>query len=89
MAAITSVTVAYQSPDVSERLVVYAIRKVTSGDTFDTTTLFSSVTYAALVPVTRAGLTPSTSISGTVVTMTATGLANDGVYLVIFGEGPQ
>jgi len=89
MALIPNATIVYQSPDVDDRFVAYAIRNVTTGDTFDTSTLFSKIFFAVFLPATDRALLASATFVGTLVTFNAIGLAGDGGFLVILGEGPQ
>jgi hypothetical protein len=68
---------------VSDRIVLYALRKVTTGDTFDLAPDFSVPKQAIMLGTTVNGSATS-SVSGTVVTMPA-GLANDAAMLLVWG----
>jgi len=71
----------------SDRVVLYALRKVSAGDTVDTgpsgLTDFSAPKQAFAMGTTVAG-TASVAIAGTVLTMPA-GLANDAGYMLVWG----
>lgn len=88
MALISSgITVVAAEGGPSEPVMVFRISGVNTGDTVDLKGYFASVKNATFIP---SGLDFSTvgtaSISGTIVTMTLTGLTNDHVYLMAVGE---
>lgn len=101
MAAITSVTVLYTNDGAfGVRTAVFAVRKVTTGDTLDVSVLgnmqgnplavFSAVYSAAHVTVTnraQAGAAPG--IGGTVLTFNEASLASDGLVVTVVGQAPQ
>jgi hypothetical protein len=95
MAAIISASVLYQNTDSAERVVLLAVRRVTTGDTLDLSlvslgSLFSALySVATVVPSNRAQAAGAPTISGTVVTFAQAGLANDAVLLLIAGVAPQ
>ena len=67
----------------SDRTALFALRKVTAGDTIDLATDFSVVKQAVMIGTTVNG-SATASVSGTVVTMPA-GLSNDAAYLLVWG----
>jgi hypothetical protein len=67
----------------SDLLAVYALRKVSTGDTFDLQADFSSPRQAFLIGTTVIGQEPCT-IAGTVVTVPS-GLINDAGWMMVWG----
>lgn len=84
MAAITLATVVYESGS-AERVVLYAIRNVTTNDTLDVGAEFSAPKQAIFLGTTT-GVKGLGTIAGTVVTIPAGTLANDAGYLLVFGS---
>jgi hypothetical protein len=71
----------------SHRVAVYRALGVNSGDTIDVGPDFKKVTAAVAVQLTSqlADFVLSTSITGTVITITGAGLAMDSVTVVVVG----
>lgn len=91
MATITSALTLAQAGDPTYRWAVIAIRNVTTGDTIDVSsvpsTLFSTVFGAVFVASTNRTQTVTvSSIAGTVITISTTGLSKDGGLLFVAGE---
>lgn len=83
MAALTSQNVVQVfSNGLSDRIVLYALRDITSGDTY-TMPEFTAAKQAVAMGTTVAGV-ETCSISGTTVTMPA-GLSADAGYLLVWG----
>jgi hypothetical protein len=72
----------YRSGD-ADRIALYAVRNVTSGDTADFATDFSVVKRATVVGATASG-SGNCSVAGTVVTIPAA-LAADAAWLTVYG----
>jgi hypothetical protein len=68
----------------SDRIVLYALRKISTGDTFDTSPDFLVARQAIAVGTTVVGQSAVVISGGTVVTMPA-GLASDAGYLLVWG----
>lgn len=88
MAAVQTAQV-YVSADegAAERIVLYRIRNVTSGDTFDVSGKFARVTAASFITAgSRSDVVTAAGVAGTVLTLTLAGLANDTVYCLVKGE---
>ena len=68
----------------SDRMVLYALRKVTTGDTFDTAPDFLVARQAIAVGTTVVGQSAVVISANTVVTMPA-GLTNDAGYMLVWG----
>jgi len=68
----------------SERTVLYALRRVTAGDTADLSTDFNPPLRGALVGTTLAGAVVVASIAANTVTIPA-GPSNDAGYLLVYG----
>ena len=84
MAVLTGTNVVKVYTDgVSDRVVLYALRKVTTGDTYDLSSDFLVPKQAVMLGTTVNGSATST-IAGTVVTMPA-GLSNDAAMLLAWG----
>jgi hypothetical protein len=79
----TSNVVQVYTDGVSDRVVLFALRKVTTGDTYDLSPFFSVPKQAIMLGTTVNGSATS-SVAGTVVTMPA-GLANDAAMLLVWG----
>ena len=91
MAAITTALTLAQGGDPTYRWAVIAIRNVTTGDTIDVSVvpsaLFTKVFGAIFIASTLRTQVPVVStIAGTVVTVSTTGLAGDGGNLYLAGE---
>lgn len=85
MATLTSSNIARQFIDgLTDRTALYAMRKVTSGDTIDLSSDFSVVKQAVILGTTVAGSEAVSTISGTVVTIPA-GLSNDAGWMLVWG----
>lgn len=84
MAFIDRATVVYSNGN-AERTALYAIRNVTTGDTLDAVGEFS-VPKQAIFLGTTVGQKGVCTISGTVVTVSTTGLAGDAGYLLVYGS---
>jgi hypothetical protein len=84
MAVLTNVQVAgvYYN-GASDQVALYALRKVTTGDTYDLSADFSSPRQAFIIGTTVLGEEQCT-INGTVVTMPS-GLNNDAGWLLVWG----
>lgn len=67
----------------SDRVVLYALRNVTTGDTADLVDQFTLLKRAVLLGTTVAGAT-SAAVAGTVVTIPS-GVAGDAGYLLAWG----
>lgn len=67
----------------ADRIVLYAVRNVTTADTFDVSVDFSRAIRAMAVGATVAGATAVT-VSGTVVTIPS-GLAGDAAWILVYG----
>jgi len=67
----------------ADRVALYALRKVTTGDTIDLTNDFMVCKQAAVVAATAAD-SQAAACSGVSVTMPA-GLANDAGYMIVWG----
>jgi len=67
----------------SDRVALFALRNVTSGDTADLSEQFTILKRAFIMGTTVAGQTTA-SVSGTTATMPS-GLANDAGYLLAYG----
>lgn len=84
MAVLTEQRVVRQwSSGDAEKTAVYALRRVTSGDTIDLAADFSELKRAVAVGTTVAGQAV-VNVAGTVATMPA-GLANDAGFLLVYG----
>lgn len=70
--------------DAPDRFGVFALLNFSSGDTVDVAPWFSSVKLA-VVFATTAGKAGVGTSAGTVVTLTPTGMTNEGGYLVVYG----
>jgi hypothetical protein len=68
----------------SDCIVLYALRKVSSADTFDVGADFSSPKLAHVLGTTVLGQASVVTITGTVVTLPA-GLASDAGYMLVWG----
>ena len=68
----------------ADRMVLYALRKVSTGDTFDTSADFLVARQAIAVGTTVVGQAPVVISASTVVTMPA-GLTNDAGYMLVWG----
>jgi hypothetical protein len=68
----------------SDCIVLYALRKVSSGDTFDCGADFSSPKLAHCTGTTVLGQASVVTITGTVITLPA-GLTNDAGYMLVWG----
>jgi hypothetical protein len=79
----TSNVVQVYASGVSDRVVLYALRKVTTGDTYDLSPDFSVPKQSIMLGTTVNG-SATASVSGTVVTMPA-GLSNDAAMLLVWG----
>ena len=87
MAVLTSPVVINQGSDPSYRYVLLAFRNVTTGDTYDVSAYMSKVFGAiALSPTNRTQVPTVSVIAGTVITVSTTGLAGDGVHLYAVGD---
>lgn len=91
MAVITSALTLAQAGDPTYRWAVIAIRNVTTGDTIDVSsvpsTLFSTVFGAVFIASTNRTQVPTiSSVSGTVITISTTGLSKDGGELFVSGQ---
>lgn len=67
----------------AEKTAVYALKRVTTGDTIDLVADFSELKRAVAVGTTVAGQAVVT-VAGTVATMPA-GLANDAGFMMVYG----
>jgi hypothetical protein len=67
----------------AELTALYALRKVTAGDTIDLSPDFNPPLRAVLLGTTLVGTASVTSFSGNVLTMP--GGNNDAAYLLVFG----
>ncbi len=67
----------------ADRVVLYALRKITTGDTVDLTNDFMVCKQAAVVASTVAAATAA-ACSGVTVTMPA-GLSSDAGYMIVWG----
>lgn len=84
MAVLTGVNVfKVWSDGLVDKVSLYAMKKVSTGDTFDLSGDYLSPRTGIMLGTTVTG-TAACVISGTVVTM-PTGLNNDGAYLLIWG----
>lgn len=63
---------------------LFAVRKVTTGDTLDMAGWFSKITFAAAVGATASG-TGNPTIAGTVLTFATVGLVSDALWLFVMG----
>lgn len=94
MAVLTNPSLLGQSTSPgTPRFAVLGFPKVTAGDTFDASTLAGQiqpfvVVYAAIFVATsnRTASPATATITGTVITMNGTGIANDTGYLFVEGE---
>ena len=87
MAVLSAPTVIAQGTDPGYRYVLLAFRNVTTGDTYDVVSYMSKVFGAiALSPTLRTQVPTVSAIAGTVVTVSTTGLAGDGVQLYVVGD---
>lgn len=68
----------------AERAALYALRNVTTGDTFDVAEQFTNVKRAFVMGATVAGQAAVVTITGTVITL-PTGLTNDAGWALVFG----
>lgn len=85
MAALTTAQVVRIWDDgTADRVVVYALRNVTSGDTFDAAADLS-VVERAVVLGTTVSVAIATSQTGTVITM-PTGLTADAAWMLAWGS---
>jgi hypothetical protein len=73
----------YGSGD-ADRVVLYALRKVTSADTIDLSADFSSPKQAFIMGATVIGTAAVSTITGTVLTLPA-GLSNDAGWMLVWG----
>jgi hypothetical protein len=78
----TSVVVLWQD-GIAETAVLFALRRVSTGDTVDLSAWFNPPLRGALVGATVAGVA-SAAIAGNNLTIPA-GVANDAAYLLVFG----
>jgi len=84
MAALTSQQVMrVWSDGPSDRAALYALRKVTTADTFDASADFLIVKQAVALGTTVSGIAACV-VSGTTITMPA-GLVSDAGYLLVWG----
>ena len=84
MAVLTGVNVfKVWSDGMVDKVTLYAVKKVTTGDTFDLSGDYLSPRTAIMLGTTVTG-TAACTVAGTVVTMPA-GLTNDGAYLLVWG----
>jgi uncharacterized membrane protein len=84
MAALVKQQYAQQWSDgQADRVALYALRNVTTGDTADLSEQFTVIKRAIILGTTVAGTAVAT-VSGITVTMPS-GLANDAGYLLVFG----
>jgi hypothetical protein len=67
----------------SDRVALYALRDITTGDTLDLAEQFTILKRGSLVGTTIAA-TASASISGTVLTIPS-GVNRDGAYALVYG----
>lgn len=67
----------------SDRVALYALRDITTGDTLDLAQEFTVLKRGVLLGTTVAGAT-SASISGTQLTIPA-GVSRDGAYALVYG----
>jgi len=79
----TNIVKAY-SDGTADRLCLYAMRKVTTGDTVDLAADFSSPKQAIVLGVTTQ-MAFTAAISGTVLTIPA-GLAGDAGWMMVWGS---
>lgn len=72
----------------AEKVALYRLKGVTTGDTFQTSTDFSRVVTATSIEATRnlALLTSTTPSANTLLTFTLTGLALDDIYVLVVGS---
>lgn len=68
----------------SERIVLYALRRVTAGDTADLSADFNPPIRASLVGTTLAGVATVVTFASNTITIPA-GPANDAGYLLVYG----
>jgi hypothetical protein len=70
----------------ADKWVIYQIRGVTSGDTFDASAKFGKVVAATFIDAQGAVFTAGVISSNTVITLTLGGLAADTVLLLVKGD---
>lgn len=85
MAALTAHDVLYNSNS-DERIVVYRIRNVDTGDTFDCAALFTEVKAGTFVVPGVISTVGTVTAVGTVLTLTNAGMANDTIILTVIGQ---
>jgi hypothetical protein len=84
MATLTQVQVCLQySNGEADRVALYALRKVSTGDTYDLATEFSSPRQAIVIGTT-AQMAFTAAIAGSVITIPA-GLSSDAGWLLVWG----
>lgn len=86
MAAVTQSIVVY-SEGAGERVVLYRLGNVNTGDTFSCSAEFAELKAAVFVPAGALGTGVVGAIAGTTVTLTLATMANDHVYLLVIGQG--
>jgi len=83
MAALTPTRVFSEGS--ANRTCLYRVLNVTSADTISVSTEFSRVVGAAALDSTRSVAYFAPSISGTTLTLTEASMANDDVYVLVWG----
>lgn len=68
----------------SDTTVLYALRNVTTGDTFDCASQLSGVKRAVILGTTVAGSEAVSTITGTVITIPA-GISSDAGWMLAYG----
>jgi hypothetical protein len=84
MAANTSPQVVWKD-GISDRVAVFVLVGVTTGDTVDLSAFFSKIEKAFFIPKTGNANPAPASIAGSVLTLTAVNLANDAIVLTVSG----
>lgn len=85
MVALTASDILYNSNS-DERVVLYRLRNVDTADTFDCSTLFAEVKCATFVVPGTISTVGTVTFTGTVLTLTNAGMANDTILLTVIGQ---
>lgn len=86
MADITANMTQVYSDGLGDRTVLYRVKNVDTTDTVNVTLQFNKVKSATFLPTGTLTTVGTVSISGTVLTLTLTSLADDNIYLLVAGQ---
>lgn len=86
MADVTANATVVYSEGLGPLVVLYRIRKVDTADTLDVSGKFALAEIATAISASDTALLVVTGTPGTTLTLTLAGVADDTVYLLVYGQ---